>query len=81
MYVEKNDRVWLLYLVSWSFYSNLNIHCLQALNEIIQDNGDPPKKKLYELKLSLLDEIGWDHLTTHEKEWMHVRFPPSLPLF
>ncbi|KAI9384993.1 hypothetical protein POPTR_012G142200v4 [Populus trichocarpa] len=54
---------------------------LKALNEMIQDNGDPPKKKLYELKLSLLDEIGWDHLTTHEKEWMHVRFPPSLPLF
>ncbi|KAJ6386456.1 hypothetical protein OIU78_016376 [Salix suchowensis] len=54
---------------------------LKALNEMMQDNGDPPKKKLYELKLSLLDEIGWDHFATYEKQWMLLRFPPSLPLF
>ncbi|KAK7860932.1 tripeptidyl-peptidase 2 [Quercus suber] len=52
-----------------------------ALNDIIQDDGEPPKKKLYELKLSLLDEIGWCHLATYERQWMHVRFPASLPLF
>nr|POE67989.1 tripeptidyl-peptidase 2 [Quercus suber] len=54
---------------------------LEALNDIIQDDGEPPKKKLYELKLSLLDEIGWCHLATYERQWMHVRFPASLPLF
>lgn len=54
---------------------------LKALNDIIQDDGEPPKKKLYELKLSLLDEIGWSHLATYERQWMHVRFPASLPLF
>uniref|UniRef100_A0A2N9H0K3 Reverse transcriptase domain-containing protein n=1 Tax=Fagus sylvatica TaxID=28930 RepID=A0A2N9H0K3_FAGSY len=48
---------------------------LKALNDIIQDDGEPPKKKLYELKLSLLDEIGWSHLATYERQWMHVRFP------
>ncbi|XP_059451546.1 tripeptidyl-peptidase 2 isoform X2 [Corylus avellana] len=54
---------------------------LKALNDIIQDDGGPPKKKHYELKLSLLDEIGWSHLATYERQWMHVRFPASLPLF
>ncbi|KAB1210686.1 Tripeptidyl-peptidase 2 [Morella rubra] len=54
---------------------------LKALNDILQDNGEPPKKKLYELKLSLLDEIGWGHLATYERQWMYVRFPPNLPLF
>ncbi|XP_057988709.1 tripeptidyl-peptidase 2 isoform X2 [Hevea brasiliensis] len=54
---------------------------LKVLNDMIQDDGDPPKKKLYELKISLLDEIGWSHLATYERQWMHVRFPPSLPLF
>ncbi|XP_030936126.1 tripeptidyl-peptidase 2-like [Quercus lobata] len=54
---------------------------LKALNDIIRDDGEPPKKKLYELKLSLLDEIGWSHLATYERQWMHVRFPASLPLF
>lgn len=39
---------------------------LKALNDIIQDDGEPPKKKLYELKLSLLDEIGWSHLAMLE---------------
>ncbi|GAV79300.1 Peptidase_S8 domain-containing protein/TPPII domain-containing protein [Cephalotus follicularis] len=54
---------------------------LKVLNDIIQDNGEPPKKKFYELKLSLLDDIGWSHLATYEREWLHVRFPTSLPLF
>ncbi|OMO97822.1 hypothetical protein COLO4_14332 [Corchorus olitorius] len=54
---------------------------LKVLNDMIQDDGEPPKKKLYEMKLSLLDDIGWSHLSTYERQWMHVRFPPSLPLF
>ncbi|XP_058205932.1 tripeptidyl-peptidase 2 isoform X1 [Rhododendron vialii] len=54
---------------------------LKVLNDMIQEDGEPPKKKLHELKLSLLDQIGWDHLVSYERRWMHVRFPPSLPLF
>ncbi|XP_059629254.1 tripeptidyl-peptidase 2 isoform X2 [Cornus florida] len=54
---------------------------LKVLNDMIQDDGDPPKKKLYELKLSLLEQIGWSHLVSYEKQWMLVRFPSSLPLF
>ncbi|XP_022736823.1 tripeptidyl-peptidase 2-like isoform X2 [Durio zibethinus] len=73
-----------------SKYGTLSVLCerrcgrlgtaLKVLNDMIQD-GEPPKKKLYELKLSLLDDIGWSHLSTYERQWMHVRFPPSLPLF
>ncbi|XP_058082097.1 tripeptidyl-peptidase 2 [Magnolia sinica] len=54
---------------------------LEVLNNMIQDDSDPPKKKLYDLKISLLDEIGWTHVTSYERRWMYVRFPASLPLF
>lgn len=54
---------------------------LKVLNDMIQDDSSPPKKKFYELKLSLLDQIGWSHLVVYEKQWMQVRFPSSLPLF
>ncbi|KRH38464.1 hypothetical protein GLYMA_09G137200v4 [Glycine max] len=54
---------------------------LKVLCDIIQDDAEAAKKKFYELKLSLLDEIGWTHLAAYERQWMHVRFPPSLPLF
>ncbi|KAG4941702.1 hypothetical protein JHK87_045573 [Glycine soja] len=54
---------------------------LKVLCDIIQDDAEPAKKKFYDLKLSLLDEIGWTHLAAYERQWMHVRFPPSLPLF
>ncbi|KAK7279941.1 hypothetical protein RJT34_25002 [Clitoria ternatea] len=54
---------------------------LKVLTDIIQDDKEPAKKKLYELKLSLLEEIGWIHMATYERQWMLVRFPPSLPLF
>ncbi|KAG7016869.1 Tripeptidyl-peptidase 2 [Cucurbita argyrosperma subsp. argyrosperma] len=54
---------------------------LKVVNDVIENDGDTPKKKLYELKLSLLEEIGWSHLVSYEKQWMHVRFPTTLPLF
>ncbi|XP_061350960.1 tripeptidyl-peptidase 2 isoform X2 [Gastrolobium bilobum] len=54
---------------------------LKVLCDIVQDDAEPAKKKFYELKLSLLDEIGWTHIATYERQWMLVRFPPSLPLF
>ncbi|XP_019453181.1 PREDICTED: tripeptidyl-peptidase 2-like isoform X1 [Lupinus angustifolius] len=54
---------------------------LKVLSDIIQDDAEPAKKKFYELKLSLLDEIGWTHWATYERQWILVRFPPSLPLF
>ncbi|KAK1260823.1 hypothetical protein QJS04_geneDACA001995 [Acorus gramineus] len=54
---------------------------LKVLVDMIQDDSDAPKKKLYELKIELLDEIGWSHLASYERRWMYVRFPPSLPLF
>ncbi|KAK6155687.1 hypothetical protein DH2020_009935 [Rehmannia glutinosa] len=54
---------------------------LKVLSDMIQEDGQPPKKKLYDLKLSLLEQIGWAHLVSYEKQWMNVRFPASLPLF
>ncbi|KAH7557647.1 hypothetical protein JRO89_XS11G0196700 [Xanthoceras sorbifolium] len=54
---------------------------LKVLNDMIQDDAEPPKKKLYEQKVSLLEDMGWSHLATYERLWMHVRFPTSLPLF
>ncbi|KAL7107116.1 hypothetical protein ACP275_06G033500 [Erythranthe tilingii] len=54
---------------------------LKVLSDMIQEDGSPPKKKFYDLKISLLEEIGWAHLVSYEKQWMSVRFPPSLPLF
>ncbi|KAI4383106.1 hypothetical protein MLD38_008984 [Melastoma candidum] len=54
---------------------------VKVLNDMIQEDDDPPKRQLFELKLSLLEDIGWDHLLSYEAEWMHVRFPVALPLF
>ena len=48
---------------------------------MIQNENETASKKLYEMKLGLLEEIGWSHLVTYEKQWMQVRFPTSLPLF
>ncbi|KAL0873707.1 hypothetical protein Bca101_023412 [Brassica carinata] len=54
---------------------------LKVLDEMIQNENDTATKKLYEMKLGLLEELGWSHLVTYEKQWMQVRFPTSLPLF
>ncbi|XP_019058062.1 PREDICTED: tripeptidyl-peptidase 2-like [Tarenaya hassleriana] len=54
---------------------------LKVLEEMIQSENEPPKKELYEMKLKLLEELGWSHLVAYEKQWMLVRFPTSSPLF
>ncbi|XP_010434266.1 PREDICTED: tripeptidyl-peptidase 2 [Camelina sativa] len=54
---------------------------LKVLDELIQNESEIANKKLYEMKLGLLEELGWSHLVTYEKQWMQVRFPTSLPLF
>ncbi|KAG2242730.1 hypothetical protein Bca4012_014186 [Brassica carinata] len=54
---------------------------LKVLDELIQNENKSANRKLYELKLGLLEELGWSHLVTYEKQWMQVRFPTSLPLF
>ncbi|XP_073032784.1 LOW QUALITY PROTEIN: tripeptidyl-peptidase 2 [Primulina eburnea] len=54
---------------------------VKVLNNMIQEDGHPPNKKFYELKLSLLEQMGWGHIVTYEKQWMNVRFPANLPLF
>ncbi|KAM0869156.1 hypothetical protein ACQ4PT_040859 [Festuca glaucescens] len=54
---------------------------LKVLNDMIQENSEQPKKKLYDLRIQLIEEIGWAHVSAYEKQWMHVRFPPSLPPF
>ncbi|KAK9291310.1 hypothetical protein L1049_019255 [Liquidambar formosana] len=75
----KSSKYGTLFVVRERRRGRLGI-ALKVLNDMIQD-GDPPKRKLYELKLSLLDEIGWSHLASYERQWMHVRFPARLPLF
>uniref|UniRef100_A0A0D9VJ70 Tripeptidyl-peptidase 2 n=1 Tax=Leersia perrieri TaxID=77586 RepID=A0A0D9VJ70_9ORYZ len=54
---------------------------LKVLNDIIQDDSEQPKKRFYDLKIQLVEEIGWGHVSAYEKQWMHVRFPSSLPAF
>ncbi|RCV07666.1 hypothetical protein SETIT_1G263600v2 [Setaria italica] len=53
---------------------------LKVLNDLIQNESEP-KKKLYDLKIQLIEEMGWSHVSTYEKQWMQVRFPPTLPPF
>ncbi|CAL9204417.1 unnamed protein product [Musa hybrid cultivar] len=54
---------------------------LKVLTNMIEGEAEPPKKKLYDLKIQLLDQIGWTHVAVYERQWMHVRFPTSFPLF
>ncbi|WOL10116.1 tripeptidyl-peptidase 2 [Canna indica] len=54
---------------------------LKFLNDMIDAEAELPKKKLYDLKIQLLDQIGWAHVTSYERQWMYVRFPSSLPIF
>ncbi|KAK1416389.1 hypothetical protein QVD17_32180 [Tagetes erecta] len=52
---------------------------LKVVNGMIEEESG--KKKLYEERIWLLEQSGWGHLVAYEKQWMLVRFPPTLPLF
>lgn len=54
---------------------------LKILDDIILDDSNSSKKKLYDLKISLLNEMGWSHAAAYELQWLQIRFPPCLPPF
>ncbi|KAF3340242.1 tripeptidyl-peptidase 2 [Carex littledalei] len=76
----KSNKYSMLLIVRERRYGRLGT-ALKVLNDRLQDDSEPPKKKLYDLKIKLVDEIGWSHVATYERQWMHVRFPLALPLF
>ncbi|KAH6782852.1 tripeptidyl peptidase ii [Perilla frutescens var. hirtella] len=76
----KSSRYGTLYIIRERRKGRLGT-ALKVLSDMIQEDGQPPKKKFYDLKLSLLEQIGWGHLVSYEKQWMNVLFPASLPLF
>ncbi|KAF3774002.1 Tripeptidyl-peptidase 2 [Nymphaea thermarum] len=43
------------------------------LGDLLQDGAEPPNKKFYELKIDLLDDLGWAHIASYERRWMFVR--------
>eukprot|EP00250_Pteridium_aquilinum_P012313 c20649_g1_i1 orf=679-4899(-) len=54
---------------------------IKVLNELMQDEGKPPKRSLFELQIRLLEKIGWLHWAAYTRKWMLVCFPPNFPLF
>eukprot|EP00249_Psilotum_nudum_P018372 c26772_g1_i1 orf=205-4470(+) len=54
---------------------------IKVLNELLQDDGKPPQKNLYKLRVKLIEQIGWPHWAAYEKKCIHIRFPSSLPPF
>ncbi|KMZ75719.1 hypothetical protein ZOSMA_110G00250 [Zostera marina] len=54
---------------------------LKILDNIILSDSNSSKKKLYELKISLLNEMGWNHAAVYELQWLQIRFPSCLPPF
>ena len=54
----------------------------QAL-KLVNDHLDSSDKgqDMYELRLSLLEELGWDHWIQLEERWMLLRFPTEYPPF
>jgi len=51
--------------------------------KIINDHLESSDKNQddYELRMSLLRDLGWDHLLQQEERWMLLRFPRDYPLF
>lgn len=54
---------------------------MKVLGELMQDEGKPPKRNLFELQIRLLEQIGWLHWAAYTRKWMLVCFPPNHPLF
>ncbi|KAL3696139.1 hypothetical protein R1sor_010215 [Riccia sorocarpa] len=54
---------------------------IKALNDLIQDDSKPPQKHLFELRIQLIEKIGWAHWAAYERKWLKVRFPSDYPLF
>ncbi|KAH0452237.1 hypothetical protein IEQ34_019536 [Dendrobium chrysotoxum] len=80
-WVDVKSSKYCMLVVVWERRNQRLGTALKALCDLIQDESEPPKKKFYDLKIELLEEIGWTHLVFYEKQWIHVRFPSSRFVF
>ena len=54
---------------------------LQVLNKVIEDEPKAPEKRLFDLRIELLQELEWAMWAKQQQRWNVVRFPPSYTLF
>eukprot|EP00927_Polykrikos_kofoidii_P018855 TRINITY_DN18781_c0_g2_i1.p1 TRINITY_DN18781_c0_g2~~TRINITY_DN18781_c0_g2_i1.p1 ORF type:complete len:1319 (+),score=219.18 TRINITY_DN18781_c0_g2_i1:95-4051(+) len=54
---------------------------LQALDEMMKDDPTNVKKDVYSLRVSLLEELGWPHMASIERENAALAFPLSASPF
>jgi tripeptidyl-peptidase-2 len=52
---------------------------LALVNDRLDD--EPLERSLYERRMELLQQLGWDHLLDAERDWMLRRFPKAYPPF
>jgi tripeptidyl-peptidase-2 len=53
---------------------------LGLVNERLEGE-DEPKRELFERRIALLEELGWEHWTEYDQRWVLVRFPVGDPIF
>ncbi|KAG0483009.1 hypothetical protein HPP92_011093 [Vanilla planifolia] len=76
----KSPSYCLLFVTHERLFKRLGT-ALKVLCDLISDDSQPPNRKLYDLKIQLIDEIGWPHLVSYERRWIHVRFPSCQFMF
>eukprot|EP00252_Welwitschia_mirabilis_P023337 TRINITY_DN6570_c0_g1_i2.p1 TRINITY_DN6570_c0_g1~~TRINITY_DN6570_c0_g1_i2.p1 ORF type:complete len:443 (-),score=97.06 TRINITY_DN6570_c0_g1_i2:334-1662(-) len=54
---------------------------LKVIDHLIQDDSKAPEKKLFDVRMSIIEETGWEYLASYERDWLLVRFPEKYPLF
>nr|MDJ0522605.1 hypothetical protein [Planctomycetota bacterium] len=45
------------------------------------DGKKPTKRKVHELEIELLEELGWSHWADQRRAWLTLRFPKAYPPF
>lgn len=56
-------------------------HTVQALLKLLDDEGKVTDKKLQDMRVDLLREVGWGLWADHHKSWNRIRFPTQYPVF
>lgn len=54
---------------------------LKAVNKAIKGNSGAPEKVVHELRLDLLDTLGWTEIAENQRQHMVRIFPASTPRY
>jgi len=81
-WIEVEDLKYVLLYTKYQRSNGYFGNSLKVLNKHLSSiSGDAIEKKLMDLQIEVVEELGWNHWSTYFRKWKILKYPAKYPIF